>query len=104
MVAAIDDFRDSVLSLRPGNFMALGGAASGIVGTADSGSTVVAQLQRAVIEFARLYKSGSVGEELDRVRRDVTSKIMVAVTVDAVSEQRADELLDALAQLLKERA
>lgn len=99
----IDDFRSEILELKPAHFMALGGASAGIVGGADSGSTVMAQLQRSVIEFTRLYKSGPDKAALRQARRDVTSKIMVAVTVGALNEQRADELMDKLGKLMKRK-
>jgi len=99
----IDEFQERVVGLRPNNFMALNGAAPGIVGASSTGAAVILELQRSVIALARLYKSGTNDEALQLARRDVLGKIMVALTVDAISEQTADELVGNLQQLMKGR-
>ena len=98
----IDELRDRVMQLKPANFMAMNGAASGILGSFDSGTNAVLQLQRATIEFADRYKTGNEDETMD-ARREVTAKIMVALTFDAISQAEADELIEALGQLMKGR-
>lgn len=99
----IDGFQERVIGLRPNNFMALNGAAPGIVGASSTGAEVVLELQRSVIVFTHLYKSGTDDEALQAARRDVLGKIMVALTVDAISEKAADELAENLQQLMKGR-
>lgn len=100
---SVEEFREAIMQLKPGNFMALGGASAGIVGSSNGGSEAILQLQRSALEFTKVYKSASSTQALDVARRDVIAKIMVAHTVDAISEKRADELLEQLAQLMKER-
>lgn len=87
------------MHLRPNNFMAMNGAAPGILGSADSGTDVVAQLQRAAVEFANQYKNGA--DDLQQAKRDVIGKVMVAMTLDAITEEKADELTEAIMQLTK---
>jgi predicted YcjX-like family ATPase len=96
----IDEFREAVMSLRPNNFMALNGAASGILGSSDSGTDAILQLQRTVIEFVDRYKQGS-DEEIMNLRREVIGKIMVAMALDAITEEKADELTEAVMQITK---
>ena len=83
--------------------MALGGAASGIVGATDSGSATVMQLQRAAITFANYYKENNNEEHIKAAHKDVLAKIMVALTLDAISQRKADELIEGLQQLMKAR-
>lgn len=78
--------------------MALNGAAAGILGSADSGTDAVLQLQRTVLEFASQYKQGG---DLQQARKDVIGKVMVAMTLDAITEEKADELTEAIVQLTK---
>lgn len=98
----IDDFQEKMLRIRPNNFMGLDGAAAGIVGSASSGSDAVMNLQRAAIDFARLYKTADDETSLRASSKEVMAKIMVAHTLDVLSEQQADELIDALQQLMDE--
>lgn len=98
----VDKFCEIVLGIRPNNLMGFNGAAAGIAGSANSASDVVQQLQRSTVKFASAYKGNDV-ETVHAARRDVTAKIMVAVTVDAISENQADELIEALSQIMKER-
>lgn len=100
----IDDFRETIVQLKPGNVMAGQGAASGMFGTVSSGGSAVADLQRAAIEFVRVYKAEDTTGELNAARRDLTAKIMVAATLDAISEAKADELMESLNELMKERS
>lgn len=99
----IDAFLDKVMRLTPSNFMGLNGAAAGIVGSTDSGASAILQLQRASIEFVRLYKVGGDVAALRLAKKDVVAKTMVAHTLDALSESQADELLDAVQALISER-
>ncbi|HET6924882.1 MAG TPA: hypothetical protein VFH39_03580 [Candidatus Saccharimonadales bacterium] len=92
-----------VVSLKPGNFMGLNGAAPGIIGSTDSGGDTILQLQRAAIEFSQLYQTQGKDDELDSARRKLAGKIMVAVTLGALSERKADELMSAMSKLMKER-
>jgi hypothetical protein len=94
----VDDIREKIMSLKPNNFMAMNGAAAGMLGTTDSGSDAIRQLQRAMIDFTEIYKSGG---DIPTAKREVIGKIMVAVALDALSEQQADELTEALVQLTK---
>jgi hypothetical protein len=96
----IDEFREAVMRLKPNNFMALHGAASGILGSADSGTDAIVQLQRTTIEFVDRFKQGS-DDEIQSARREVIGKIMVAMTLDAITEEKADELTEALVQITK---
>lgn len=96
----IDEFRDAVMSLKPNNFMALNGAASGILGSSDSGTDSITQLQRATIEFVDRYKQGS-DEEIASAKREVIGKVMVAMALDAITEEKADELTEALVHITK---
>ena len=96
----IDEFRDAVMKLKPSNFMAMGGAASGILGSSDSGTDSILQLQRSTIEFVDRYKQGSE-DEIMTARREVIGKIMVAMALDAITEEKADELTEALMQITK---
>jgi hypothetical protein len=98
----IEELCELVMRLRPNNFMALNGAASGIVGSTDSGSDAIAQLQRATLNFADHLRTGS-DEEVQAARKEVIGKAMVAVTLDALSEDKADEIADAATQLSKEK-
>lgn len=81
--------------------MALNGAAAGIIGSSDSGTDAIVQLQRATITFAEAYKKADSAEALQAAKREVIGKIMVAVALDAITEQKADELTEALMQLMK---
>ena len=83
--------------------MALGGAASGIVGATDIGSVTVMQLQRAAIALVGYYKDNNNEECIEAAYKDVLAKIMVALTVDAISQGKADELIEGLQQLMKAR-
>jgi hypothetical protein len=94
----VDELREKIMGLRPNNFMAMNGAAAGILGSTDSGSDAIRQLQRAMIDFTDAYKSGG---DILAAKREVIGKIMVAVAFDALSEKQADELTDALVQLTK---
>lgn len=98
----IDSFQEKVMQLKPNNFMALNGAAPGIVGSSDSGSNAVLELQRACIEFVRAYKSGNAGAA-EAARKELVAKILVAHTFNAINEGQADDLLDALHALKEER-
>lgn len=102
-MATIDDFQEKVVKIRPSNFMALGGAAPGILGSADSGSDSVAQLQRAVLAFGRHYKDNTNEEYILVARKEVLAKIMVALTMDAITQTQADALVEDLGQLMQER-
>lgn len=94
----VDELREQIMKLRPNHFMAMNGAAPGILGTSDSGSDAIQQLQRAMIEFTDIYKSGG---DIPAAKREVIAKIMVAAAFGALSEQQADELTEALVQLTK---
>jgi len=100
-MASVEEFREKIIGLKPGNFMALNGASAGIIGGSNSGGDAIMQLQRSAIEFTRIYHDPGPNEDLQQARKDVTGKIMIAVTLNALSEQRADELLDMLAELMK---
>jgi len=99
----IDAFQEKVIRIRPNNFMALGGAAAGIIGSADSGTDAVAQLQRAALAFARVYKDNESEQYIAAARKEVLAKTMVALTLDAITEKQADDLVSDLNQLMKER-
>jgi hypothetical protein len=94
----VDELREKIMGLRPNNFMAMNGAAAGMLGTTDSGSDSVRQLQRAMIDFTEVYKAGG---DTTAAKREVIGKIMVATALDALSEQQADELTEALVELTK---
>lgn len=96
----IDEFREAVMKLKPNNFMAMNGAGAGILGSSDSGTDSIAQLQRATIEFVDRYKQGST-EEITAAKREVIGKVMVAMALDAITEEKADELTEALVQITK---
>lgn len=99
----VDEFQERVMRIRPNNFMALGGAAPGIIGSADSGSAAVTALQHAAITFAHHYKDNQNEAYIAAARKEVLAKTMVARTMDAITEQQADELIGALQQLMKGR-
>lgn len=98
----IDAFLDKVMQIRPSNFMGLGGAGAGIVGSTDSGATAVLGLQRATIEFARQYKARDDRDALLLAKKEVVAQTMVAHTLDALSESEADEILDIVQTLVSE--
>lgn len=99
----VDEFRESVMQLKPNSFMALNGAAPGIIGGPNSGLDALVDLQRATLEFTRIYKSESDANALKAARHNVSAKVMVAQTLNAISLKRADELMDSLHQLMEER-
>lgn len=96
----IDEFREAVMRLKPTNFMAMGGAGSGILGSSDSGSDSILQLQRSTIEFVDRFKQGS-DDEIKAGRREVIGKIMIVMALDAITEEKADELTEAIMQITK---
>lgn len=96
----VDEFRESVMRLKPNNFMALNGAGAGILGSSDSGSDAILYLQRATIEFVDKYKQGN-DEEITAAKREVIGKVMVAMALDAITEEKADELTENLMKLTK---
>ena len=96
----IDEFRSAVMSLKPNNFMAMNGAGAGILGSSDSGTDSIMQLQRATIEFVDRFKQGSA-DEISAAKREVIGKVMVAMALDAITEEKADELTEALVQITK---
>ena len=100
-MATVEEFREQIIRLKPGNFMALQGSASGILGSSTTGGDTIAQLQRAAIEFTRVYQDPKLAEQLPAARKEVIAKIMIAITLDALSEKRGDELLEMLAELMK---
>ena len=100
MSMTIDELCEMVMGLRPNNFMAMNGAAPGIIGSADSGSSVLMQLQQATLQFATHYKAGDAAQ-IEASKRDVIGKAMVAQTLDAITEEKADEITDAIVDITK---
>jgi hypothetical protein len=98
----IDELCELVMELKPNNFMAMNGAAAGILGANDSGSDAIVQLQRTTLQFADCWKNGAV-EDVKAVRKELIGKAMVAVALDALPEETADEIADAATQLAKEK-
>lgn len=95
----IDEFRDAIMNLKPGNFMALNGAASGIIGSSNSGADVMLELQRATIDFVHQYKTGD-DVALEAATQELRAKLMVATTVGAITEGQSDMLTDNLMQIM----
>ena len=102
-MSTIEEFREKVMDLKPGNFMSMQGGSSGILGATTGGGDAILQLQRSVIEFTKLYQHPKAEDQLQVAHNDVVGKIMLAGTLDAISEQRADDLMDMLAELMKGR-
>lgn len=98
----IDEICELVMELRPNNFMAMNGAAAGILGANDSGSDAIMHLQRTTLQFADCWKNGSL-EEVKAVRKELIGKAMVAVALDALPEDTADDITEAVTQLTKEK-
>lgn len=98
----IDELCEMVMKVQPHSFMALGGAATGIIGSSDSGTDAVAQLQRTVLEFAQVYRDGN-SEELAGAKREVIGKAMVALTMGAITEEKADAIADAVVEITQGR-
>lgn len=98
----IDELCEAVMRLRPNNFMALNGAAAGIIGSNDSGSDAIAQLQQATLRFAQALKSDDM-EQLEVAEKDVIGKVMVAITMDALTEQKADEIAETVVAISQGR-
>jgi hypothetical protein len=96
----VDELCEEVLRLKPNSFMALNGAAAGIIGSSDSGTDTIAQLQRATLQFAQTYKDGDA-EALATAKREVIGKVMVAMTMDAITEEKADMIAEAVVELTK---
>lgn len=90
------------MKVQPNSFMALGGAATGIIGSSDSGSDAIAQLQRSVLQFAQVYRDGN-SEELASANREVIGKVMVALTMSAITEEKADQIADAVVEITQGR-
>ena len=99
----IDAFQDKVMQLRPNNFMGMGGAGAGIVGATDGGAAAMLQLHRACIDFVRAYNTGDSIDSLKAAKKELIAKIMVAHTLDTISESQADELIDAAQSLVSEK-
>ncbi len=90
------------MKLQSNTFMAMNGAAAGILGSADSGSDAIEQLKRAVVEFVGQSKAGADLARLKQSYRAVLAKIMVAQTMGSIGEELADELVATLQQIMKE--
>src|SRR3982751_3843158 len=89
----IDELCEMVMGLRPNSFMALNGAAPGILGSADSGSGALTQLQHATLQFAGNYRGGNAGQ-IEAAKQAMMGKVMVALTFDAITEETADQISD----------
>jgi len=96
----IDELCDQVMRLKPTSFMALGGAAAGIIGSSDSGTDAIAQLQQATLRFAQAFKGDDI-EQIEVAKKDVIGKVMVAMTMDAMTEEKADQIAEAVITLTK---
>jgi hypothetical protein len=101
MSMTINELCEAVMGLRPNNFMALNGAAAGVLGSSDSGSDTISQLQRATIQFADDYLAGVPANILQVSKKEVIGKIMIAMALDAITEEKADELVEALTAITK---
>ena len=98
----LDELCEMVMGLRPNHFMALNGAGAGIIGSIDSGSGALSQLQQATLQFASNYKTDTL-EQSEVAKQDVIGKAMVAQTLDAISEEKADQIADALEEIMQQK-
>lgn len=96
----VDELCEMVMGLRPNNFMALNGAAAGIIGSVDSGSGTLDELQRATLQFASQYTAGDIGQ-IKIAKQDVIGRAMMARTLDAITEEKAGQIIDALEEITK---
>jgi hypothetical protein len=99
----IDDFVERLMRLRPGGLLGFNGAASGILGTSNTGSDLTLQLQRKAIEFSQLYKSTPTMGALEIKARELRGLLMAAAAVGAIAQNLADELIETLQTLTKKR-
>lgn len=98
----IDELQEYVVNLRPQKVLGSGGA--GVMPAAASlEAQMIVQLQQATAKFAQTYRNGSQ-DELQATKRDALGKIMVALAVDAISQDQADDLVEAVQALMKEKS
>ncbi|MBC7581612.1 hypothetical protein H7097_01955 [Aeromicrobium sp.] len=98
----IEQLCEAVMRLKPNNFMSLNGAAAGMIGSSDSGTDALVQLQHATLQFAKAYQIAEP-EQLNAAKREVIAKVMVAMTFGTITEEKADMITEAVVDMTHEK-
>jgi len=101
--SALQEFVEKVMGINV-DYAGMGGASAGIIGGSSTNSGVVQELRKNTIAFASEYsKEAGDPTRLDQSAQQLKGSFLALKMINAISEERLDELVSALDSVLKAR-
>jgi hypothetical protein len=113
MDAELKSFVEEILGVNPqyknlnvfapgSNLPGMGGQSIITTGASNAGTDTIHHLQLATAEFAQRYRQNEVTpEQLKEPAQKVEGLLMMSQTIEALSEQKTNHLIDALHTLME---